>query len=244
MRKHDSHDEVDSSSERWLVSYADFITLMFAFFAVLYATSEKDVAKAKEFQESIKKYLIKAGSFGETGQQVVRGEKFNTAIEPPIESFKNSKPESVAMLDAAESFIETQLSKEERQKYILDVVADDWGTRVVIPSAAVFSGGSDKFRQDAMPFLKKFAGLIPKLKRKVLIEGHVSSGEKGNFQSTWELGSARAINMTRFVQSTQKLPSSQLTVASLADSKPNFESANAAKNSRLEIVILNQDMEF
>ena len=75
-----SDDDREAGHERWLVSYADFITLMFAFFAVLYATSEKDLAKSKEFQDSIKRYLIKAGSFGESGQQVNQGEKNNTLL--------------------------------------------------------------------------------------------------------------------------------------------------------------------
>lgn len=244
MKKNDAHEEHGNSNERWLVSYADFITLMFAFFAVLYATSEKDLSKSKEFQESIKKYLIKAGSFGESGQQINRGEKNNTAIEPPIQSFRDSKPEAVQMLDAVETFIEAGLTKEERQKYVQDVVADDWGVRVVLKSSAVFGTRSDKFKEDALPFLKKIAEMFAKTKRKLLVEGHVAKGETGTFGSTWEFASARAINMTRFVQKTQGLDANQFAVASLADSKPIFDGANAPKNSRLEIVVLNQDMEF
>lgn len=244
MRRDDSNEEHGSSNERWLVSYADFITLMFAFFAVLYATSEKDLSKSQEFQESIKKYLIKAGSFGESGQQINRGEKNNTAIEPPIQSFRDSKPEAVQMLDAVETFIEAGLTKEERQKYVQDVVADDWGVRVTLKSDAVFGARSEKFKEEATPFLKKIAEMLAKTKRKLLVEGHVAKGEKGTYNSTWEFASARAINMTRFVQKTQNMESDQFAVASLADSKPNFDGANAAKNSRLEIVVLNPDMEF
>jgi chemotaxis protein MotB len=244
VKNNDAHEEHGSSSERWLVSYADFITLMFAFFAVLYATSEKDVGKTKEFQDSIKKYLIKAGSFDESGQQIQRGEKFNTAIEPPIQTFKDAKPEAVKVLDAAENFVETALTQEERKKFVQDLGADDWGVRIVIPSSAIFSARSDKFKEDAVPFLKKLAGLLAKTNRKILIEGHVAGGETGSFKSTWDFASARAINMTRFVQKTQNLESKKLSMASLADSKPNFEDTKDAKNSRLEIVILNPDMEF
>lgn len=244
MRRDDANEEHGSSNERWLVSYADFITLMFAFFAVLYATSEKDLSKSQEFQESIKKYLIKAGSFGESGQQINRGEKNNTAIEPPIQSFRDSKPEAVQMLDAVETFIEAGLTKEERQRYVQDVVADDWGVRVTLKSEAVFGARSEKFREDAMPFLKKLAEMLAKTKRKLLVQGHVAKGEKGTYNSTWEFASARAINMTRFVQKTQNMESDQFAVASLADGKPDFDGANAAKNSRLEIVVLNPDMEF
>src|SRR3989344_8484573 len=140
----DPHEE-GGSSERWLISYADFITLMFAFFAVLYATSEKDLEKSKEFQESIKRYLIKAGSFGESGQQIQQGEKNNAVIEPPIQTYKNGRPEPMELLDQAETFIETKLTAEERKKYITDISADDWGVRISLPSVALFSNHSEKF---------------------------------------------------------------------------------------------------
>ena len=50
--------EEPESNDRWLVSYADFITLLFAFFTVLYATSNQDIEKAKKFEDSIKKAFV------------------------------------------------------------------------------------------------------------------------------------------------------------------------------------------
>src|SRR5476649_1537713 len=102
-------DDPQNSNDRWLVSYADFITLMFAFFAVLYATSQKDIEKTKEFQESVKKYLIKAGAFGESGAQLNQGVKNNSPIDEPIQTFNPNKPEAVKTTDEAETFIEQNL---------------------------------------------------------------------------------------------------------------------------------------
>lgn len=243
-KRRENIEEKENNQDRWLVSYADFITLMFAFFAVLYATSQKDVQKSQEFQESIKKYLIKAGAFGESGAQMNQGAKNNTPIEPPIQTYNPSKPETVQVLDEAETFVESQLSKEDRKKYILDIVADDWGVRITIPSAALFSAQSEKFRAEALPFANKLSQLIVKTKRKVLIEGHVANNEVGTFKSTWEFASARSLNMLRFIQKTQNLPATQLASASLADSKPLFKGEKATSNSRLEVVLLNTDFEF
>jgi chemotaxis protein MotB len=237
-------EDKENSNERWLVSYADFITLMFAFFAVLYATSVKDVEKTKEFQESIKKYLIKAGAFGESGAQMNQGTKNNSAIEPPIQTFNPSKPETGKTLDEAEAFIEDRVNKADRKKYILDVAADDWGVRLTIPANVVFSPNSDKFRPEAMPFIINLSELIAKTKRKVLIEGHVLANEKGSFNSTWDFASARAVNMVRFIQTKQKMASSQLAAASLGDSRPIFQNEKRGLNSRLEIVLLNDDLDF
>lgn len=239
----DPHEE-SHSSERWLVSYADFITLMFAFFAVLYATSEKDLDKAKELQESVKRYLIKAGSFGESGQKIQAGEKNNTVIEPPIQTYKDGRPETVELLDKTEEFIETQLTPDERKKFVRDISADDWGVRITLPANVLYSAQSEKFRADALSFVGKLAELIAKTKRKVLIEGHVAPGETGAFRSTWDFSSARAVNLLRFMQAKQKFASNQMVAAAMGDSRPDFQGANSGENARIEIVLLNHDMEF
>jgi chemotaxis protein MotB len=237
-------DERENSQERWLVSYADFITLMFAFFAVLYATSQKDVEKSKEFQESIKRYLVKAGAFGDSGQQMNQGVKGNTPIEPPIQSYNPAKPEAAAVLDEAEKFLTDNLSKEEQKKYIQDLDSDDWGLRITLPSAAIYSGESDKFRQEAMPFISKLAGLVSQTKRKVLIEGHVSSKQTGSFKSSWELASMRSLNLLRFLQKKTGMTSDQLASASLGDSRPLYQNSDLQRNSRVEVVLLNPDFDF
>lgn len=242
--KYEEYDDKEGSQDRWLVSYADFITLMFAFFAVLYATSQKDIAKTQEFQDSIKKYLIKAGAFGETGSTVNQGQKANSPIEQPITSFRPEKVEAATGLDDAELFIESKLTKAEREKYILDLVADDWGVRITIPSERLFAAGSERFREDAVPFIAKLSELLSQSKRKILIEGHVSAGETGSFKSTWDFASARAVNTLRFMQKKQNIKAELLAAASLADSRPLYRNEKAAMNSRLEIVLLNADMEF
>lgn len=242
--KYEEYEEKDAGQDRWLVSYADFITLMFAFFAVLYATSQKDLGKTQEFQESIKKYLIKAGAFGETGATVNQGQKANSPIEQPITSFRPEKAEAATGLDEAEVFIESKLTKAEREKYISDITADDWGVRITIHSDRLFAAGSERFREDAVPFIGKLSELLAKSKRKVLIEGHVSTDETGSFKSTWDFASARAVNTLRFMQKKQNMKTELLAAASLADSRPLFKGEKAAMNSRLEIVLLNTDMEL
>ncbi len=240
----DSNDHHEgASSERWLVSYADFITLMFAFFAVLYATSQKDMDKAKELQESVKKYLIKAGAVGGSGPQIQTGEKGNAVIEPPIPTYKDTRPETTDVLDKTEEFIETQLTPEERKRYVQDISADEWGVRIKLPSSEMYSPKSEKFREDALAFIGKLSDLVAKTKRKILIEGHVAAGDKGSYRSTWDFSSARAVNLLRYIAAKEKFPSNQMVAAALGDSRPDFE-GTAPGNARIELVLLNADMEF
>ncbi|NJL24026.1 MAG: OmpA family protein [Calothrix sp. SM1_5_4] len=245
MRRSDANEEHEAGQERWLVSYADFITLMFAFFAVLYATAEKDAGKSREFQESIKKYLIKAGMFGGgASTQIQQGQKYNSVIEPPIPTFGREKPEATEALDHAEAFMESQFTSEERSKYIIDLTVDEWGVRIVLSGAAIFADKSEKFNESALPFLAKLSGLLAATKRKILVEGHVARGESGAFRSGWDFASARAVNMLRYIQKTQTLDAAALAAVSLGDSRPLFHGGKAGMNSRLEIVLLNSDMEL
>lgn len=238
-------DERDHSSERWLVSYADFITLMFAFFAVLYATSQKDVEKAQEFQESIKKYLIKAGGMGGSGQPTVnQATRDNSVLESPIQTFNGKKPEAVATEDEAENFMDVQLSPSDRSKYVIDISSDDWGTRIIVSGSSVFADGTGKFRGEAMPFMSKLAELVSKTKRKVLIEGHVASGEMGSTTSTWEFASLRAATVLRFFQKKESMSPDRLAMASLGDSRPLEGAKDPSMRSRIEVVILNPDYEL
>ncbi|MGE4131638.1 MAG: flagellar motor protein MotB [Bdellovibrionales bacterium] len=237
-------EESDANHERWLVSYADFITLMFAFFAVLYATSEKDLSKSKEFEESVKKYLIKAGAFGESGQQINQGETNNAVIEPPIQTFRPSKPETVKALAATETFIEEKFTAEERKRYIMDISTDEWGVRVMLEADQIFASGSDKFKPEAAQFIGRLSGLMRELNRKILIEGHAAKGETGMRSSTWDFASSRAINVLRFLQATQKLDPKAMASATFGDSRPLFEGPQANLNSRIELVLLHEDVDL
>src|SRR5690606_19824059 len=100
----------EPNSERWMVSFADFMTLLFALFAVLYATSTQDLEKAKQFQDSIKRYLIKTGATGSSGQNLGQaGEKLDSPIEPPIQTYNAASPLSKEAFDEAERFVEEAL---------------------------------------------------------------------------------------------------------------------------------------
>lgn len=238
----DAGDEPDSheaGQDRWLVSYSDFITLMFAFFAVLYATSQKDLGKAEELQESIKRYLIKAGAFGDSGSRIQQGEKHNQVLEPPISTFRPERTEAATKVDDAEAFIDSRLSKADRSKYVVDLAADEWGVRITLAAESLFASRSDRFREGTIPFLDKLGELLVSSGRKILVEGHVARNETGTARSTWDFASARASNLLRYIQRRRNLPAERLALASFGDSRPL--KSGSAQNSRMEIVLLNDD---
>lgn len=240
----DSEEQDHGSRDRWLVSYADFITLLFAFFTILYATSERNMEKTKEFQDSVKKYLIKAGAFGGSGEKINQGERFNTVIEPPIETHDQAKPDVENVKGKLETELEEALSPEDLRKVVLDISSDDLGVRVVLAGQQLFADGSTQFRPAVLTILKKIGGVLQKFNKKVMIEGH-SQEKAAPYNNDWEFAAARAITMVRYLSKVHKIESNRLMALSYGSQRPydDKKSKNAERlNERLEVVILNGDI--
>jgi chemotaxis protein MotB len=240
----DNEEEGSPGQERWMVSFADFITLMFAVFAVLYATSTKDIEKTKEFQESIKRYLIKTGAFGGTGDKINQGEKYTNPIEPPIQTFNQANPLSREAFDEAEKYLEEELTEAERKKYVLDVSLEELGVRLILTGPLIYAPHSTKFREEAVPFLEKLGGLLSRLGRRVLVEGHYSesSALPSVYPSAWEFSGARATALVRYLVKRHKMGPTMFMPVSYGGSRP-IEKGNAP-HDRVELVILTEDLPF
>ena len=80
-------EEENENLDRWLVSYADFITLMFAFFTIMYATSTKNFEQAKKFEDSVRKAFLAVAQFGKAAGpgEYSHPEDADSPIPPPIE---------------------------------------------------------------------------------------------------------------------------------------------------------------
>jgi chemotaxis protein MotB len=237
------HDSEESpNQERWMVSFADFMTLLFALFTVLYATSNQDLEKTKEFQESIKRFLIKTGAFGGSGEKINQGEKFNQPIEPPIQTYNQGSPLSQDTFDEAENFVEESITTTDRQKFILDISLDQLGVRITLSGSALYARHTTKFNPDAVSFLDRFGALLTRVGRKVLIEGHVTDEPKNadQFASAWEFSGARATTMARYFIKRHKMDPTLFVPVAFADSRPL--ATNRQHSERIELVIMTEDL--
>ena len=246
-RHEDGHSE---SSDRWLVSYADFITLLFAFFVVLYATSERNSEKTEQFEESVKKYLIKAAAFGGggagVGEKIGQGDKFNTPIEPPIQTYKQGDEKSVETQNLLETFVDENLRDEQKHGLILDIASDELGVRISLSSPAVFAAASTQFQPTIVKALARLGQFVASLNKRVLVEGHDSADEPRGpqFASPWEFAAARATAFVRYLAKVHHVPAENLVALSRGAERPFVPAGSPgarAKNNRLEIVILSDD---
>jgi chemotaxis protein MotB len=235
-RRHEEHE----NHERWLISYADFITLLFAFFVVLYATSNRNEEKEREFQDSLRHYMkIFATTFGSgsSGGSSSPSSAFETSY-----SAKKDSHDHVLMEKTLQKIIEAKLTQKERDELVPEVKADAHGVRVVLSASGFFPDGSAKMRLPAMKALASFAEVLKRTPYHLLVEGHTDDRPVvgGQYESNWELAGARASAIVRFLAKAHGVDATKMAAISFADQRPlvpNDTEIHRAQNRRIEILI-------
>jgi chemotaxis protein MotB len=236
--------------ERWLVSYADFITLLFAFFVVMFATAQGDKSKAAQVSESVKKALengkvssMVSELFGGAPDEIGKG---NAQLKGPGGSQRplEEKKRQIAELLPSLKVLSEELKKEiESGK--LQVSMEARGLTVSFKEASLFASGDDTISGEAFKSVAKVATAIDKLPNPVRLEGHTDSVpiHTSRFRSNWELSAARSIALLELLTKKYNVSRDRLSIGGYADTAPigsNETEDGRAKNRRCDIIILNQ----
>ena len=197
--KHAEHE----NHERWLVSYADFITLLFAFFVVMFASSQTDKGKAKQVSDAVEKALKEGSSvsmppavakvLGGTVDDKGQG---NAQMHGPggaQKAAKEDRPE-VMELGISLKMLSTQLADEIKEGKV-EVSMTPRGIVVSLKQAAFFPSGTDAVDPATMSTIEKVAAALRTVSNPVRIEGHTDSIpiHTPRFHSNWDLSAARSI---------------------------------------------------
>ena len=254
-RKHKHAEHVNH--ERWLISYADFITLLFAFFVVMFASSQTDKSKAQQISTAVKEALEKGGVpavvheiLGGTVDNTGKGNammKGPGGAEKRIPSKEEVVPESkVAVTELLPSmqYLNKALEAEIKAGKI-EVRLDSRGLVVSLRQAAFFPSGGDEVAPSGYSSIEKIARTISDLPNPVCLEGHTDSIPIHNerFRSNWDLSAARSIAMLELLSSRYGVSGNRISVAGYAETKPvdsNETVEGRAHNRRVDIVILKQ----
>lgn len=248
-KKHEGH----ANHERWLVSYADFITLLFAFFVVMFASSQTDKAKARQISESVTDALDKGGVqavvhevLGGTVDEKGSG---NAMMKGPGGSEPRNVPNPPVPPVNAELLPKLQYLNEALKAEIkagkLEIKMEDRGLVVSLQQAAFFPSGDDAIDPETYKSIDKIASIFRDTSNPIRLEGHTDSQpiHTERFHNNWELSSSRAIAMLDLLSTHFKIPHERLAVVGYADTVPKVSNATPegrAKNRRVDIVILNQ----
>ena len=229
MRKRRSREEEHENVERWMVSYADFVTLLFCFFTAMYAISNVDTSKLGKFVDSMR------FAFN------VEGERGN-AISV-IEGVQIFIPADVDVESNVRDILGTLITDSQGS---IDVKRDTRGVVISVADKYFFESGSAGLKENSREVLDKIASALLNHPNMIRVEGHTDNIPIHNdkFPSNWELSASRAINVVKYFIDTHNIKPDRISAIGYSENKPaasNNTPEGRAKNRRVDIVILSED---
>ena len=246
---------VHPNHDRWLVSYADFITLLFAVFVVLFAASNAGEGKAGQLAKAVTVAFQDLGVFSEgvktvplsddgglpsTSNQIIGNvdSMFDSAsLVPPLDRIGNN-----AEMYAMTSQLEEKL-KEGIANGSIRLSQDSRGLTISLAEAGFFDPGSAVIQTKAHTVVDKIAAIILEVSYNLRVEGHTDNTpiHTAQFPSNWELSTARATNVLQYLISTAKIPPQRLSAVGYGEyhpAAPNTTIEGRTANRRVDLVIL------
>lgn len=253
--KHPNH-------EHWLVSYADFITLLFAVFTTLYAMSQTDKQKVEEVMQSLRE-SFGYSTMAAAGQKAVLDSKdlrSIPAIKPemavipitrqmPVAGQRQGGEKGKTRGQAEEkdfkeiqSAIEAYLIKHGVQNKVAIEITSR-GLVVSLKEAGFFDSGSATLKPSGYQILNTIIEAMTQYSNPLRIEGHTDNVPISNsqFPSNWELSTARATNVLRYILKNYDVDPASISATGYAEFRPMAENSTPegrARNRRVDIVLL------
>lgn len=244
-KKHPEHENL----ERWLISYADFITLLFATFVVLYALSQVDISDFKKLEESIKQAFsapsIMQGAdsiMQDKNQEIFDKSEGETLITPLMMEYMSQKYEEQSF-DDIQKRIDSMSKAGELEG--VEAIMTDRGLLIRFNDNYLFKAGSATLTQQAKQKLDKVGAVVGKkfFLHNIRVEGHTDSQKIVSmvFPSNWELSSARSCSIIRYLIERFSFMPGLFSAVGFADTRPiasNSTPQGQFKNRRVELLIL------
>ena len=235
--------------DRWLVSYADFITLLFAFFVVLYAFAKADQRKQIQVSESIDSAFRTLGLFPDA----VRRPGKNDATAPGTE--RAAMPMNIVMGEDVLSPAQVKNDLEHIRRELMQTLSNQVAQHTVsirmgrdglvisLQEAGFFPSGSARPKPESLATLQKIAASLGRTPYDLRIEGHTDniSIHTSQFDSNWELSSARATGIARLLVDQHTILADRVSAAGYAEFHPvagNDTAEGRAENRRVDLVVL------
>ncbi len=255
--------QTKTSSTRWIITYADFVTMLLALFMVMYALSQMDVMNLREFSKSVgsafqlpnQKKSINSIPLDKNNLRQI----FKTT-QAQMSSSKvdvSSDNQSTKQLKEKISQLETKIDKEtvefQNIKTIIEeklnntegisISREPRGLLVRLNNTILFDTGSDIIRGESIELLDKIANILKNINNPIRIEGHTDNipVKTKRFPSNWELSTARATNIIRYLVEKHDFSPSRLSAIGYGEYMPisdNNSKEGRVNNRRVDIVIL------
>jgi chemotaxis protein MotB len=230
-KKHPEH----VNHERWLISYADFITLLFAFFVVMFAVSQVDSNKVGRFTESFSK-AVGMDTFPESGAGLLPGGITPVRAEESTRQTIQLSPE----LEALKTQL-ADLRKRAELPKALQVLQRRNELVIRLSESLFFDAGDDRLKAPSAKAMRTLGGELKSRKVDIRIEGHTDNRpiHTARFRSNWELSTARATAVVAVLADAAIEPA-RLSAAGYGEFHPiatNATEEGRRQNRRVDIVV-------
>lgn len=221
--------------DRWLVSYADFVTLLFAFFVVLFASSTVDRSKVQRFASSFEALMRQPGA----SRPALKGARSPRPVSSTPEALTVSQ--MAPILDQLERDLAPEISSGE-----VRITLEPRGLVMSLSDAGFFAPGDDRLQPGSRKTLRKAAAALTRIPGEIRLEGHTDDEpiHTSRFPSNWRLSTARAVAVLRLLVREHGIEARRLAAAGFGEQRPlapNDSAANRARNRRVDIVVLTSD---
>jgi len=242
--------EKEANHERWLVSYADFITLLFAVFVTLYAMSQTDKKKVEEVMASMRDSFGYSTSSPATRPSVIESGAIN--IIPSLSKLSQSPRRGKSRggeqdFKATKASIEAYLMKAGAQQKVT-VSISQRGLVVSLKEAGFFDSGNATLKQSSYTLLNDVVHSLASYSNAVRVEGHTDNVPISShaFPSNWELSTARATNVLQYLTRQDGFDPGKISATGYGEYRPISDNASdegRRKNRRVDIVLLSDQSE-
>jgi chemotaxis protein MotB len=271
-KKHEEH----ANHERWLVSYADFITLLFAFFVVLFSSSQVDRSKSNKMALAMQAAFSQFSIFSKGGgnlslitaegrpntsmSTVIPGAEGAPIFMPPAimsDDMAMVSPQlgdpSLNMgsgvptteeeaLKRAQQDIFSFLDKKKVEGGVSDVTRTFYGVVITLGEDGMFLSGSDQLTPGSKDILTGLGEVLRHVPNQIRVNGHTDNSKgKGSFGTNWELSTARATQVVKWLIGNYNMDPSRFAAVGYGEYRPvtsNDTEEGRKKNRRVEVVIL------
>lgn len=246
------HGEEHENDERWLITYADLITLLMVFFVVMYSMSRTDAEKFKALASGLSHVFGKpAMSSVGTGGQPIAGNSIlpNKADGDARKGTRNKGAEGdtrTRRIKALKSDLDALMEKQGLSK-LVNTKVDPKGPKLVmeLSDSLLFDAGSADLTAPAVQLLKPVGEVLGAREYNIHVEGHTDNVPiSGRYKNNFELSTSRAVNVIMALTEAANLPPNMFSASGYGEFRPvasNDTPEGRAKNRRVDFVIYDEN---
>ncbi|SFL78416.1 flagellar motor protein MotB [Halanaerobium salsuginis] len=232
-QKNNGGGDKGGGSPAWMTTFSDLMTLLLVFFVLLYSFSVMDVEKFEGFIAALKNQLgvLEAGKTITPNPNIDAGTLGQDYAQAP-ENIRQVMEELNNYIEA--NNLSDRVQVEQKRK----------GLVISLTGEILYQLGRAEIRDQGKEILTRISNILTEIPNDIMIEGHTDDLpiRTNEFPSNWELSTARAVNVIKFLIEEKNFNPARLSAAGYSEYRPvadNSTAAGRAENRRVEIVVLN-----